>query len=534
MSDSVSAPARSQLVSAAGLQQLFVDDDRFVILGGELHNSSSSSVSAIRDSFARLDGMNLNTVLAPVAWGQFEPREGEYDYTLVDELIASSRRNGLKLIPLWFGAWKNGRSTYVPAWVRADSERFPRAEIFSRKNRDCLSPFAPAAADADARAFAALMAHIRDTDADHGTVVMVQVENEVGILGDSRDRSALADDAFRRNVPNDVLEAVAADSGARVRDAWIAQGRPQEGSWSSVFGHSADTDEAFMAAAYARHLERVAAAGKKEYALPLFANAWLYTQLEVADGVPAGGQEPGIYPSGGPLPHVGAIWTALAPSLDLLVPDIYFGDFPEICREYQRLSGGLFIPEMRRDIAGVADAFIALGSFSAIGVSPFGIDTTESPEGDALIDAYGSLSLLRRATSTPPLAGFRLNDATPDEQVSLGRFSASIHREPNRAGGVHDWGYGLIVRESDDTFIICGRGVHISFTSDDGPAALVKVEELKVSGSGVEVYRELNGDETESGTLVILPSLEPRPVTSDYHIPTVRHRSGIVRVTLAL
>jgi hypothetical protein len=36
--------------------------------------------------------------------------------------------------------------------------------------------------DADARAFANLMRHLRQKDADRNTVIMVQVENEVGVI----------------------------------------------------------------------------------------------------------------------------------------------------------------------------------------------------------------------------------------------------------------------------------------------------------------------------------------------------------------
>jgi hypothetical protein len=523
----------SRLVHGDGPTHLEVDGRRFVVLGGELHNSSSSSAPAIGDALARVRDMNLNTVLAPVAWNQCEPREGVFDFSLVDELISTSRDRGLKLIPLWFGAWKNGRSTYVPRWVRADPTRFPRAEIGSRENRDCLSPFAFESAQAEARAFARLMAHIRDVDAEAGTVIMVQVDNEVGILGDSRDRSALAESHYRTAVPTDVIDALSSHGRIDVRAEWEARGRPSHGTWSSVLGDSVATDEAFMASAYARHLEHVAAAGKAEYPIPLFANAWLYTQLEVAEGNPAGGQAPGVYPSGGPLPHVGGIWTGLAPSIDLLAPDIYFGDFDQICRDYLAMSGGLLIPEMRRDIDGVADGFVALGEFSAIGVSPFGIDTLEGEEAEALLDAYESLGILLSLTDSSPSAGFKLNSLKTEHEMTLGSFIATARREPNRVDGDYEWGYGLIVQESPDTFLIAGRGALLAFRCADGPAELVKVEELTRVGAGVGVYRELSGDETESGTLVVLPSLERRPPSTSYHIPTIRRRSGVVRVTLA-
>lgn len=531
MRTSTPAP-HSQLVTENGLRHLYVNEKRFVVLGGELHNSSSSTVPAIHDAFARLRGMNLNTVLAPVSWGQFEPVEGQYDFTLIDELISTARRHGLKLVPLWFGAWKNGVSTYMPSWVRANSPRFPRAHVPARNTQECLSPFSSAVTEADTHAFAALMAHIRAVDTDDGTVVMVQVENEVGILGDSRDRSELAEQHFNNDVPADVLGALASPGDLRVRAAWEDRGRLRSGTWMTVLGESADTDEAFMAAAYARHVEQLAAAGKAEYPIPLFVNTWLYTDVEVEDGTPAGGQRPGVYPSGGPVPHVAGIWTTLAPSLDLLTPDIYFGDFPQICRDYQSNSGAVFIPEMRRDVTGVADGFVALGSFAAIGMSPFGIDTLDVDEGAALVDAYESLSILLRTCTTPPSAGFRLDSDAPEQQICLGTCTVTVRREPNRVNGFYELGYGLIVQETQDTFLIAGRGTVLTFTNEEGNVELAKVDELALINDQLQVYRELNGDETESGTLVLLPSLEPRATSDAYQIPTVRRRSGVVRVHL--
>jgi hypothetical protein len=40
------------------------------------------------------------------------------------------------------------------------------------------------------------MQHIKQTDSKLHTVVMVQVENEIGMLPDARDHSTLADEVF--------------------------------------------------------------------------------------------------------------------------------------------------------------------------------------------------------------------------------------------------------------------------------------------------------------------------------------------------
>ncbi len=48
--------------------QLIVAGKPFLILGGELHNSSSSSIEYMKPVWPRLAAMHLNTVLLPVAW----------------------------------------------------------------------------------------------------------------------------------------------------------------------------------------------------------------------------------------------------------------------------------------------------------------------------------------------------------------------------------------------------------------------------------------------------------------------------------
>ena len=113
----------------------------------------------------------------------------------VDAQLAAARDRGLHLVLIWFGAFKNAASTYAPRWVRSDPGRFPRAvvdkvstEAFSYPGampKPVLSVFSPELLAADRAAFVALMRHLAEADPEH-VVVMVQVENEVGLLGDSR------------------------------------------------------------------------------------------------------------------------------------------------------------------------------------------------------------------------------------------------------------------------------------------------------------------------------------------------------------
>ena len=73
--------------------------------------------------WANLKEGGMNTVLAVVTWEQVEPVEGQFDFTVVDEMIKAARANDLKLAILWFGSWKNGMSSYHPVWVKKDNAK---------------------------------------------------------------------------------------------------------------------------------------------------------------------------------------------------------------------------------------------------------------------------------------------------------------------------------------------------------------------------------------------------------------------------
>ncbi|HKP11717.1 MAG TPA: beta-galactosidase, partial [Blastocatellia bacterium] len=166
--------------------QLVVDGKPFLILGGELGNSSSSSLEYMRPIWQKLVALHLNTVLVPVYWELIEPTEGHFDFSLVDGLIKEARAHQLRLVPLWFGSWKNSMSCYAPAWVKTDPKRFPRSQDKTGRGMEILSPFSEENVEADARAFAAFMRHLREVDGQDHTVIMVQVENEIGMIPDSR------------------------------------------------------------------------------------------------------------------------------------------------------------------------------------------------------------------------------------------------------------------------------------------------------------------------------------------------------------
>src|SRR5262249_18008639 len=153
----------------------------------------------------KLVALNLNTVLIPVYWELIEPSEGKFDFSLVDGLIQEARKRKLHLVPLWFASWKNSMSCYAPAWVKKNQQRFPRSQDQAGNGMEILSPFSKENVAADSHAFAAFMRHLREVDANDQTVMMVQVENEIGMIPDSRDRSAVAEQLFNQEVPADLL-----------------------------------------------------------------------------------------------------------------------------------------------------------------------------------------------------------------------------------------------------------------------------------------------------------------------------------------
>ena len=183
--------------------QLIVNEKPFLILGGELHNSSSSNADYMRPIWEQLKKKNLNTVVAPVYWELIEPTEGKFDFTLVDSMIVGVRKQNLKLVILWFGTWKNGYSTYVPSWVKHNSDKYPYAKDKSGKNLQILSALGEETMKADARAFKALMKHIREFDEKEQTVIMAQIENEVGLFYTPRDYTG--DKLYQSQVPAEVI-----------------------------------------------------------------------------------------------------------------------------------------------------------------------------------------------------------------------------------------------------------------------------------------------------------------------------------------
>lgn len=484
--------------------RLIVNGRPFLILGGELHNSSASSLEYLEPVWPRLKAQNLNTVLATVSWELLEPEEGRFDFTLVDGLLAGARRQDLKLVLLWFGSWKNGVSSYVPGWVKKDTARFPRVCNQHGDKAEVLSAFSQANLDADRKAFAALMRHLRETDQKEQTVLMVQVENEAGLLGQPRDLSPEAVKAFQREAPAELVHYFSAHQERLIpefKKYWSEASGKTNGTWKAVFGEGGE--EAFMAWHVARYIGQVAEAGKAAYALPMFANAWLIQNES---------QKAGQYPSGGPVSKVQDIWRAAAPAIDLLAPDIYLRDFKEVCASYTRFGNPLFIPECGTGADAVAKAFYAFGQHQALGFCPFGIESM--PEDRPLKEGYALLSALAPEISRHPdpgaLLGIYQQDGEDRQNLQLGGYNLEITFKP---GGKKELpGYGLAIASGADEFLVAGAGLAIHFsTSKPGPkyTRILAIDEGWFVNGAWKPGRRLNGDENAGGWRLQIPYGKP-------------------------
>lgn len=481
-----------------GYQTLFVDEEPYVILGGEVHNSAASGEAYMEEEvWPNVRDLGMNTVVAPVYWECIEPKQGAFDFSTVDDLLRQARRENLRLVLLWFGLWKNAESMYVPTWMKRDRKTYFHCKKASGEELPVISPFCKEAVKQDREAFTRLMAYLKEQDGCR-TVLMVQVENEIGLLGSERDDSPTAQEAFLAGMPKEVEEEF-----------------HLSGSWQEAFGEEAG--EYFMAWAFAKAVEEIAGAGKREYPLPMYTNAWL-------EQFP---WRPGTYPSGGPVRKMFRMWKAMAPSLFTLAPDIYVPMVPETMDLYTELDNPLFVPEVRKDAACATNALYAVFGCHGIGFSPFGVEELNmDPEkidrippevmaalniDPAAFDMEGSAEYLKRSyeliKNLLPLY-YRLR---PDGDVH-----AFIRKDPREQGTVvHAKGYdiqldyrrkeqgkpetgGVIFQLEKDVFLIAGIMCGITFHGKMGSgktAELIRLEEGEWEKGGWKPGRILNGDE---------------------------------------
>ncbi len=504
--------APPHLVKVGPSTQLVVDGKPYFILGGELGNSAASSTAYMQPVWPRLKALHLNTVIAPVYWELLEPSEGTFDFALVDDLLRDARKNQLKLVLLWFGAWKNSMSCYAPAWVKTDPKRFPRVESDRGVPEEIMTPFDERNLDADRKAFVRLMRHLKETDGQH-TVITVQVENEIGMLPTARSYDARANAAFKKPVPAALMSYLQRERKnlkPEFAAIWQRQGYRAKGNWEEVFGKSLATDEIFMAWYYAVYTNAVAAAGKAAYPLPMYVNAALNRP----------GVAPGKYPSAGPLPHVMDVWRAGAPAIDMLAPDFYNPNFAHWCDLYTRGGNPLFIPEIRFEDGVAAKAFFAFGNYNCLSFSPFAIEGSDTLKGAPIGRAYELLQqvapLLGKYQPAGQVRGFLVQKDSAARTTTLGSYRFTARHEYTLGWSLGakkaEWtpGGGLLIAVAPDEFYLVGTGIVLTAEplAKGKRAGYVSVEEGHFAGDKWVPGRRLNGDEDHQGRHVRVPGNE--------------------------
>jgi hypothetical protein len=507
-----------------GATQLIVDGKPFLMRGGELENSSASSLAYMETVWPKVVALHCNTVLAPAYWRLIEPQQDKFDFASVDGLIQGARHHHMRLVLLWFGSWKNSMSSYVPDWVKQDQQRFPRAVTADGTSLEILSALSSDNLAADSSAFVALMQHLKKMDSAEHTVILVQVENEVGMIPEARDHSAAANAAYLSPVPAALTAYLSSHRDSlepSLKRAWELHGAKVGANWPDTFGAGPATDELFTAWTEAHYTGEVAARGKQAYSLPMYVNAALFRP----------GKMPGEYPSGGPLPHLFDVWRAAVPAVDFFAPDLYFPNVVEWTNRYTQPANPLFIPESgRANTAELgANAFYAYGQLNAMGYAVYAPEFLKGENQQALDQAYKIIDQLTPVIlanqGTGQMIGIRSPssfsgtvDLTP-QQFTLGGSTFLVHFrelpsisvganvEPE-IPGVHG---GLIIQTGPDDFLVAGAGMVITFATHgerNSPAGIDSIWEGDFVNGAWTPGRELNGDDDNQGRYLRLPGDE--------------------------
>jgi hypothetical protein len=489
------------IIEKEGRHALLVDGKPFFILGGQAHNSSAWP-GMLPQVWMAIEAMHANTLEVPVYWEQVEAQKGKYDFSMVDLLLKQGREHNVHLVLLWFATWKNGSNHYMPEWMKQDAEKFPNIKGKNGQSVDSPSPHTRLAMEADAKAFTAVMRHLKESDPEH-TVIMVQVENEAGSWGSVRDYSAEAQKLYEGQVPSQLLNPEILKALNKSADS--------KGSWKEVFGK--DADEYFQAWSVAHYIGFVAAAGKAVNPIPLYVNTALRD--------PLGNPSASTYESGGPTDNVIPIWKAAAPAIDLLAPDIYLSDSEralKVIELYDRKDNALFVPEI-----GSGDEymryFYPVLSYGGIGFSPFGIDDngaglskdeTETRLASVRQEYMMAEPMMRKLAMWSfegKISSVVEHEDHAEQTIDLGLWQAIVSfggsgRNTEKVNA-RPIGKAMVVKLGDNEFILIGTLCHFTFKpvgiNSGKEWQYVKVEEGKYENNSFKLLRIRNGDETDWG-----------------------------------
>ncbi len=494
--------------------QLVVNGKPMLLLAGELSNSAATNPADIKKAMTQMARSGANSVFAPAYWEFVEPQEGRFDFALVDSVIACARQKDLKVVFLWFGAWKNSMSCYAPLWVKENTKRFPRALTENGKPLGICSAFSDELLQADKRAFCELMKHLKAVDEQENTVVMVQVENEIGMLESARDHSLLAEKAYKQQVPASLLKALKQN---------------KKGTWSEVFGTDRYADEKFQAYYYAKYVEQLASAGKVIYNVPMYVNAAMNSR----------GRKPGEYPSAGPLAHLINIWKHAAPSIDIYAPDIYDSGYKDWVKKYKRADNPFFTPEVKCDGNSGVKAYYTFGETDAISFSPFALDQADSKVRHQLKSAYSTLKqlspILLQHQGKGGNWGLLFDQEDKERIIEDGDITMTCRHfftlpwDPRATDG-SKWkeGGGLIVRLAKNEYLVAGNGIVVVFQSktEKQQAEEKKLGEDGFVDNGGEANNQKKAAATFKGKRIGIGYVDQVEVDEDGNLQFIRRDNG--------
>ena len=490
-----------KIIEKDGHHALIVDGQPFLMLGGQAHNSSGWP-GMLPQVWCAIKSMHANTLEVPIYWEQIEGQPGKFDFSLVDTILKQGREHKVHLVLLWFASWKNGSSHYMPEWMKREPAKYPNITGRTGQPVDSPSPHTNAAMEADAKAFAEVMGHLKKADPQH-TVLMVQVENEPGAWGSVRDFSPSAQKLFEGNVPPELLKPGILKA--------LNKSVVTKGTWKEVFGN--DADEYFHAWSVAHYIGYVAAAGKAVYPLPLYVNAALRDPITNPSAT--------TYESGGATDNVIPIWKAAAPAIDLVAPDIYLQESEKalkVIELYDRPDNTLFVPETGSN-EEFARYFYAVLAHGGIGFSPFGIDDNDqsvkkseteerlAPVGQEYAMAGPMMRELAKWAFEGKIKAVVEKEDHAAQTIDLGLWQAVI------SFGDSGWrsektnsrpiGKAMIVQLGENEFVLIGSLCHFTFKPlgvNAGKAwQYLKVEEGWYENGVFKLLRIRNGDETDWG-----------------------------------
>lgn len=539
---SVLAFAQPKLERNGSTAHVVVNGNPMLMIGGELGNSSASTLEDVHLHFSHLHRLGLNTVLAPLSWELIEPKEGEFDMTSLDNILVEARKNDLKVVLLWFGVWKNSMSCYAPEWFKRDTKRFPRAHTIDGKPVEEASSLSKNVLEADKRAFCKVIEYLRDNDKEE-TVIMMQIENEIGMIEVPRDYSADATKMYNSAVPGSLTDYLNKNKSAL--HPYIAERYhldAQHKSWAEVFGNDIYAEEIFQTWTYATYVQQIAEAGRKIYDLPMYVNVALNSR----------NRKPGEYPSGGPLAHLIDIWHAAAPAIDVLGVDIYDKGYADWVAKYHLPNNPLFVPEIRLEDKDAMYALYAFGHHGAMGFCPFsiedyplyshgkgndmsGMDLSQDDQLNAFSAKEENLSpiaasyrLLRQSEDliiknqgSKEMEGVLLTNEHREQDIITTdgirltiKHSYSLGWEPGAKDDVWPEAACIIIRLDKEDYLIIGSGVVVTYTDEkagkiwkkgDKRIGLAKCELVNLDNGNMVIKRHLSGDQTHQGRHVRIP-----------------------------